>query len=307
MKTVIIVKESLDEDLSSVVSSLSGFVQVIRSNEDIVPLICVDPPDLVLVDRTHLDGHDSRLIEEFRSNTIYGRLPIVAVYRKEDLEKVSAIEIPFDDFIVLDSSPLEIRRRIEFVSKRAAREMVINPLTRMPGNESIIRCIQHMFDQGKEIAVAWVDLDSFKPYNDRYGFSSGDEVILATSRVLTNVIREIKQEDTFVGHGGGDDFVFICPIGKVRKLCEEIISRFDMVIRNFYSDEDLDQGGIVSKSRSGETIKFPIMTISIAVVMNEKGRYKHYGEACQYASEVKSCVKGLEGSNYMIDRRGKSR
>jgi GGDEF domain-containing protein len=132
-------------------------------------------------------------------------------------------------------------------------------------------------------------------------------VILATARVLTNVIREFSNEDTFVGHVGGDDFVFICPMASVRKICEEIISRFDMVIRNFYNEEDLEQKGIVSKTRNGETQTFPIITVSIAVVMNEQGRHKHYGEASQIATEVKNHVKGLDGSNYMIDRRGKTR
>lgn len=307
MKAVIIVKESLDEHLSFILSSSSDLIQVIRSDEDISSLIYMDPPDLILVDRTYLNEHDSKIIEEFRSNTIYGHLPVVAVYRKEDLEKTSAIDIPIDDFIVLDDPPLEITRRIEFISKRAIREMDTNPLTRMPGNEAIIRCIQHMFDEKKEVAIAWVDLDCFKPYNDRYGFSSGDEVLLATARVITNAVKEISHEDTFMGHVGGDDFVFICPIADVRRVCEEIISRFDMVIRNFYSEEDLEQKGIVSKSRNGETNVFPIMTMSIAVVMNEQGRFKHYGEASQIATEVKSHVKGIEGSNYMIDRRGKTR
>lgn len=306
MKTIIIVKESLDEYLSSIVSSSSDFVQVIRSDEDIASLIYMDPPDLILIDRTYLNEHDNRIIDEFRSNTIYGHLPVVAVYRKEDLERASSIDIPVDDFILLDDSPLEIKRRIEFISKRAIRETDTNPLTRMPGNEAIIRCIQHMLDQEKEIAIAWADLDDFKPYNDHYGFSSGDEVILATARVLANAIKETNHEDTFVGHVGGDDFVFICPIAIVRKLCGEIISRFDMVIRNFYSEEDLEQKGIVSKSRNGETKTFPVMTMSIAVVLNEQGRFKHYGEASQIATEVKSHVKGLEASNYMIDRRGKT-
>ncbi|HQG32077.1 MAG TPA: diguanylate cyclase [Deltaproteobacteria bacterium] len=307
MKTVIIVKESLDESLSSIVSSSTDLVQVIRSDGDISSLISMDPPDLILVDRTYLAEHGGRIVEKIRSSTIHGHLPIIAVYRKEDLERNSSIDIPIDDFIVLGGSLLETKRRIEFASRRVMREMGTNPLTRMPGNEAIIRCIQRMLDQEKEVAFAWVDLDSFKPYNGRYGFSSGDEVILATSRVITNAVREIDHEDTFVGHAGGDVFVFVCPIGSVRKLCEEIISRFDMVIRNFYSEEDLERKGIVSTSRNGEKRMFPVMTISIAVAMNEQGRYKHYGEVSQIAAEVRSYVKGLEGSNYMIDRRGKTR
>jgi diguanylate cyclase (GGDEF)-like protein len=307
MKTVIIVKESLDEHLSPIISSVFDSVQVIHSDEDIISLIYMDPPDIVLIDRTYLQEHDSRIVNEFRSNTIYGHLPIVAIYTEKDIENPSALDIPIDDFIVLSNSELQIKRRIQFIAKRSVREMDTNPLTRLPGNESIIRFIQQMFDETKEIAIAWVDLDNFKPYNDRYGFSSGDEVLLATARIITNAVKEVGHEDTFVGHVGGDDFLFVCPVSDTKALCEEIISRFDMVIRNFYNEEDLEQGGIVSKSRSGEIRKFPVMTVSIAVVMNEKKRYKHYGQASQDATEIKKHVKSLEGSNYMVDRRGKNR
>ncbi len=77
-----------------------------------------------------------------------------------------------------------------------------------------------------------------------------------------------------------------------------------MVIRNFYNDEDLDQGGIISTSRDGEVRKFPIMSISFAVVLNVEGQYTHYGQASQDATDIKKYIKELDGSNYMIDRRG---
>ncbi len=307
MKTAIMVKESLDEHLSPIISSVFDSVQVIHSDEDFLSLISMDPPDIILVDRTCLQEEKSRIVDEFRNSTLYGHLPIIAVYSEKDIEDPAALKIPVDDFIVLGSPELQIRRRIEFIVGRSVRETDINPLTRLPGNESIIRCVQRMFDENGEIAVAWVDLDNFKPYNDRYGFSSGDEVLLAAARIITNAVRETGRENTFVGHIGGDEFLFICPIAETRTICEEILSRFDMVVRNFYNEEDLDQGGIVSKSRSGEVRKFPVITVSIAVVLSEKKRYRHYGQASQDAKEIMKYVKGLEGSNYMIDRRGKHR
>jgi diguanylate cyclase (GGDEF)-like protein len=308
VKAVVIVKDHFDERMSSVVSNVFDSLQIIRSDEDVVSLIYMDPPDIILIDRTYLLEHDSSIVQEFRSNTIYGHLPIVAIYNEEDLSSsISLQDIPLDDFIISTHNELVIEQRLRFISLRARRELDTNPLTRLPGNESIIRYIQQMFDAGIEVAISWADIDNFKPYNDRYGFSRGDEVLLATARIITNAVKEIKREDTFVGHVGGDDFVFICPISNIRSLCEEIISRFDMVIRNFYNDEDLEQGGIISKDRSGETKKFPVMSISLAVIMNEEKRYKHYGHASQEATEIKRYVKGIDGSNYMIDRRGKKR
>lgn len=203
MKTVIIVKESLDEHLSPIISSVFDSVQVIHSDEDVLSLIYMDPPDIILIDRTYLQEHDGAVVNEFRSNTIYGHLPVVAIYTEKDIENPSALDIPLDDFIVLSDSELQIKRRIEFVARRSMRAMDTNPLTRLPGNESIMRSIQQMFDEGKEIAIAWADLDNFKPYNDRYGFSSGDEVLLATARIITNAVKEIGHGDTFVGHVGG--------------------------------------------------------------------------------------------------------
>jgi diguanylate cyclase (GGDEF)-like protein len=305
LKTVVIVEERIGQDLSSIITGMSGTVRAIRSGEDIVSLVYMDPPDLIFIDRSYLKKHGSRIIDEIRSNTVYGHLPIIAVYKKEDLKDAACIELPVDDYLVMDHPKVETRRRIEFISRRAGRHLDTNPLTRLPGNESIIRCIQKMLDEEKEVAIGWVDIDDFKPYNDRYGFASGDEVLMATARIITNAIREVREEDTFVGHVGGDDFVFVCPVARVRALCEEIVSHFDMVIRNFYADEDLEQGGIVSTTRSGETTKFPVMTISVSVVTNEKKHYKHYGEVSQDTSDIKKYIKGLEGSNYMIDRRGK--
>jgi diguanylate cyclase (GGDEF)-like protein len=246
----------------------------------------------------------ARVVIELRSNTIFGNLPIVALFKGDELESTLWQEMAIDDYLLVEDGDLALRRRLEFIAKRSVRELDKNPLTRLPGNESIIRHIQTMIDKAEDVALAWVDLDHFKPFNDRYGFSRGDEVLLATARIITNTAREIGGDGVFVAHIGGDDFVFICPEACVKKLCEEILHRFDMVIRNFYNDDDLENGGITAKSRDEKVMRFPIMTVSIAVVLNEKGRYTHYGQASQDATDIKKYIKTLEGSNYLIDRRG---
>jgi diguanylate cyclase (GGDEF)-like protein len=303
VRAVYIVQENAESRFSDLIGSLFESFQVMTAQQDVISMIYMDPPDLILIEGTYLLSKGKDLVREFRSNTIFGHVPMVALLGKDNLESASWQDIPIDDYLNTDDDDRSIVRRIEFISKRAVRELDMNPLTRLPGNESIIRYIQGMFDQGEEVAIAWADIDNFKPFNDRYGFSRGDEVITATGRIITNAIKEINQEKTFVGHIGGDDFVFICPDKNIRSLCEEVISRFDMVIRNFYNDEDLEQGGIVSTGRDGTVREYPIMTISIAVVPNEGGRYTHYGQASQDATDIKKYIKALDGSNYMIDRR----
>ncbi|MCE5274781.1 MAG: diguanylate cyclase [Syntrophaceae bacterium] len=304
MRAVLIGEKCVDEVLVALMAPLFESFQVLTGAQESIPLIYMDPPDIILIDASILQNRGAKVVQEFRSNTIFGHLPIVALIGRDELESESWQDTTIDDYIVTDESELVMRSRLEFIAKRAVRDLDTNPLTRLPGNESIIRYIQTMIDQGSEIAVAWVDIDNFKPFNDCYGFSRGDEVLMATARIITNAVKEISQDNTLVGHIGGDDFVFICPKKCIRTLCEEIISRFDMVIRNFYNEEDLELGGIRSSSRDGSFRMFSVMTISIAVVLNEGGRYSHYGQASQDATDIKKYIKGLDGSNYMIDRRG---
>ncbi len=45
------------------------------------------------------------------------------------------------------------------------------------------------------------------------------------------------------------------------------------------------------------------MSISVAVVISDGGRLKHYGEVSEITSQLKEHVKKKPGSNYMVDRR----
>ena len=301
MRAVYIVEKSADSPFSELIGSMFDSFLVITSSQDVISMIYMDPPDLILIDGRYMLTKGGGIVREFRSNTTFGNVPIVALLEKGSLEQVSWQDNPIDDYVLIDD--IDIKRRLEFISKRSVRDLDINPLTRLPGNESIIRYIKGMFDVGENIAITWVDIDNFKPFNDRYGFSRGDEVLIATGRIITNAVKELKDEKTFVGHIGGDDFVFVCPENYIRSLCEEVISRFDMVIKNFYNDEDLDQGGIISTGRDSVVRKHPIMSISLAVVLNVEGYYTHYGQASQDATDIKKHIKELEGSNYMINRR----
>ncbi len=178
-----------------------------------------------------------------------------------------------------------------------------SPLTRLPGNIAIERALTERLGQGRKFALCYLDLDNFKAFNDRYGYARGSEVIKAAGELIYNA-RQLKgKSDDFVGHIGGDDFVLITDPHEAEELCAHVTREFDRMIPRFYSEKDLEAGGIKGVDRYGDEREFPLMTISIAIVSNAKRQIKSPYEIAQVAAQIKDFVKMLPGSNYLFDRR----
>jgi GGDEF domain-containing protein len=182
-----------------------------------------------------------------------------------------------------------------------------SPLTRLPGNIVIEQVLNKRVAEGKPFAVCYVDLDNMKSYNDVYGYIKGSDVIKMAGDIILEVVRNHSDKDAFVGHIGGDDFIMVMDEEKVSIVCEEVIKKFGEGIVAHYSPEDVARGGIEGIDRYGVARSFPIMTVSIAVVICQEGEYESAVDIAQTTAEIKDYVKGIPGSNYMINRRRKAR
>ncbi len=182
-----------------------------------------------------------------------------------------------------------------------------SPLTRLPGNIVIERVLTKRLHEGKPFAVCYADLDDMKAYNDVYGYIKGSEVIKMAGDIILEAVRKLAEEEAFVGHIGGDDFVMVFDQEKVPPVCEEVIKKFGEGIVAHYNKEDLARGAIEGTDRYGVPRVFPVMTISIAVVICRQGEYDSAVSIAQTAAQIKDFVKGKPGSNYMINQRRKAR
>ncbi|BDQ35950.1 diguanylate cyclase response regulator [Pseudodesulfovibrio nedwellii] len=263
-----------------------------------------EPPDLLVVDNRLSDISGREIANLVKSENVYRQLPVVVCVDPIDVEEPwnwNVIEV--DDFLVRPFNPSEVRDRINLTLCRAMRALDANPLSKLPGNTSIIQRIQRLIDNGEEFALAYCDLDYFKSYNDKYGFARGDEILMMSARLIVNTIRSYQGVQSFVGHVGGDDFVFILPPDKVEGACKRIIAAFDDIVPHFYDPEDRQRGNITSVDREGNTKVFPLMAISLAVVVNTDGRIQHYGEVSSIAMDLKKKAKEDPKSSYVIDQR----
>ena len=297
-----------DPELAALFQSLwpGGEVEwtVFERGRRAMEVIFNEPPDLLVVDNRLEDIASTEVATIVKSENVYRQLPVILCLDEADLRQPwNWNELEADDFLVRPVSPVQARERVHLTLCRASRAMDANPLTKLPGNTSIIQRIQDLIDRKDDFALSYCDLDYFKSFNDKYGFSRGDEVLMMTARVIVNTIRGFTGIRTFVGHVGGDDFVFITPASIAEEACRRVVDAFDGIVPHFYDEDDRDRGSIVSTDRQGEVRTFPLMALSIAVVFNTGGRLKHFGEASAIAMGLKKKAKENPKSCYVLDRR----
>ncbi len=266
-----------------------------------IGVVLEDPPDMLIVDKALPGCLD--LLDAAKACLQKTNMPILLVVDSKELSSMDWDEYSVDDILVKPVDSENLFARIRLAQARMARVFDNNPLSRLPGNTSILQAIQKTIESGESSGVCYVDIDNFKPYNDRYGFSQGDDVILMVARILVNVMEEMARHKSFIGHVGGDDFLFIVPIDLAEEICKRVLAHFEVVRNMFLAKEDIEAGCYVEKDRQGRETTFGLLSLSIAVIPTGNHTFSHSAEVSNAASQLKHYVKQKEGSNYMIDRR----
>jgi GGDEF domain-containing protein/CHASE3 domain sensor protein len=179
-----------------------------------------------------------------------------------------------------------------------------SPLTRLPGGIAIENVMNKRIAAKAPIAFCLMDIDNFKAYNDHYGYAKGNDIIQATAAIISEAVARYGNDNDFIGHIGGDDFVLITTPDLYPRICQAVIDSFDKKIPGFYDAEDRQRGYISGENRQGQEVKFPLATLSIAVVTNVKRKFKNHIQYGEVAAEMKEHAKTVAGSTFMVDQRG---
>jgi len=146
-----------------------------------------------------------------------------------------------------------------------------NPLTKLPGNNIISEYIQKMLeDEHNRYFIAYLDLDNFKPFNDKFGFRQGDRAIMLFADTMRD---ECGLHKPFLGHIGGDDFFvgFLesdeFSVEEFAELVKTALKKFAQNAESFYSKEDRKAGFITAKDRYGITREFELLSASCAALL----------------------------------------
>ncbi|MBC7343439.1 MAG: GGDEF domain-containing protein, partial [Clostridia bacterium] len=164
----------------------------------------------------------------------------------------------------------------------------------LPGNKLIQEKLSALLERKEKFTFIYLDINDFKAYNDAYGFVKGDEAIKLLAKVIqSNISRMGLGNNDFVGHIGGDDFVIITiePEDYATELCERITSEFNRLVYDLYNEVDRARGYVVARGHTPQEKKFPLMTLSTALLSPEMCKTETIWELAQIAAGVKRKAK----------------
>lgn len=187
------------------------------------------------------------------------------------------------DAVVIDEAGrcMGVARAADLISGLAelkvSEAVTLNPLTHLPGSDSIVREVTRRIDRGEGVAVGWLDIDGFKAVNDIVGFAVGDDLIRSVGRSLTDAAATLAS--VAVGHVGGDDFLLVADPSVLEALASIVL---DTV-----------------REASGAPVSLSLATLECA-----PGNALSYHEISQRLSSVKRTAKGLGGTSWVTSRFG---
>ena len=299
----------IDDDDSSIVIFRELFrndpeYKFISVKTQQIDLALKNIPSLIVINEDAIDRDVIDLCRKIRKDEDNTITPVIVVSSKRSREhRVRILRESVEYFIKKPVDEQYLYYTVKNLNRLLSSNRRVSPLTGLPGNVQIHAELKKRIGRGESFSVLYVDLDNFKAYNDVYGFLKGDQIIEFTADTIVNLVNSDELENTFVGHIGGDDFVAIVPGTNCEKLCQNIISHFDTNVLQYFTEEDVEKGYIEVANRKGIIEQFPLTSLSIGVVVADKGRFHNILEIGEVGAQVKHAAKSVMGSSYAIDKR----
>jgi DNA-binding response OmpR family regulator len=261
-------------------------------------------PDLIVLDvmMPELDGVE--VCNRLRASFTTRHIPVIMVTARAGRDdKLAGLGKGANDYITKPFDLNEVAQRVRNTLEWSRQQRSASPLTGLPGNHSINAEIRRRLSDERPFALLQIDVDHFKAFNDYYGYGRGDEAIQLLARILTESVYRRTGTEGFVGHIGGDDFVVLCPCESAEELGEDILTWFNTGSADLYDPEDRERGQIEVLNRRHVVERFPLMSLTIALVSTDRVPVTHLAQLIDIAQELKAHGKGIPGSVMVGERR----
>lgn len=298
-KVLVVDDSRLHRTLAADILAKSGYATVQAENGlRALDLVNSESPDLVVLDALMpgLDGLD--VMRRLKDDPFTHHIPVLILSSQE--AKPSQIQLLRDGADGYLAKPFQSEELVTNVAALLRRSYQSNPLTKLPAAPYLHRQINARLAQNQPTAVIYADIDHFRPFNQTYGHTAGDQVLLQVAHLL---VETLPSRSAFVAHLGSDDFIAVLAPDAAETFAQTIVDRFRVLRDQFYEPEDVVRKQILVEGRRGEQRPAPLMTLSAALVSNDRRALINYIQVSDLLAEVMRYLKAQGGGNWARDRR----
>ena len=284
---------------------LEGF-QVIEASDgaEAVRMAQDEAPDLIMLDVMMPEMDGIEVCNRLRASFSTRHIPVIMLTARAHRDsRLIGLEKGANDYITKPWDSRELMQRVRNTLEWSSQQRSASPLTGLPGNHSINAEIRRRLGEEHPFALLQIDVDHFKAFNDYYGYGRGDEAIQLLARILSESLYRSGDRSGFVGHIGGDDFVVLCSCDSAEALGEAILEWFNTAASDLYDAEDRSRGFVEVLNRRHVVERFPLMSLTIALVSTDRVPVTHLAQLIDVAQELKAHGKGIPGSVMVGERR----
>jgi GGDEF domain-containing protein len=243
-----------------------------------------------------VDGLD--VVQRLKADPFTHHIPVL-VFTGDNSKafEIQSLQGGADGFVRKTFDPEELVAQVEALLRRSYQ---FNPLTKLPAAPYLHRQINARLAQNLPTAILYADIDHFRPFNQLYGHLIGDQVLQQFARLM---VETLPARGAFVAHLGGDDFIAVVPPEAAETFAQTLTDRFLNLRDGFYSPDDVNRKYILVEGRRGELKQIPLMTLSVALVTNERRVLINYIQVSDLLADVMRFLKAQGGGNWARDRR----
>jgi DNA-binding response OmpR family regulator len=242
-------------------------------------------PQLIVLDimLPDIDGYE--VCRQLRTNTRTSHIPIIFLTQKDERsDRLQGLELGADDYITKPFDIEELKLRAQNAITRAERDNLTDPRSGLPSGRLIEDQLRNII---RDKGWAFLDLriNHFDAFRDAYGFVAADDVLRATTTLLTSIVDEQGNPNDFIGHPGGENFVIITETAKSAALAAALKDRFADQVQSHYNFMDREQGFIITTGDDGSKVESPLMNFSLGIVSSDENDFADIREITEMAAE----------------------
>lgn len=223
--------EKMSLELSNKILSPLFTVYLATNGEQAIKSASFYKPDLILLDvmMEGLDGTDICYILKSKSET--KDIPVIFVTSNhEDNMQMQCWKAGCVDFITKPINHLTLTHRVkthiehkiktEILESLIKKDKLTNISNRFSLDEDYLVSINYCHRNSEYFSLLMIDIDDFKLFNDTYGHTNGDNVLI---RVASIIKKTLNRSTDNVYRFGGEEFVVLLP--NTDKIGAEILSK----------------------------------------------------------------------------------